>query len=235
MSSVVYVYALRDNFKELYTVQEEKRYVGQTHDIQFRFEEEIREAQNTKKKCNCHRCNWIRKVFKNNGKIDIVILEKCTEKTINDLEIFWISELRKQGHRLTNMTEGGEGVRGWKHTEIALSKMRGRKMPKEWCEAISRRFKGRVISEEHRRNLGNSLKGKSFSKEHKRKLSEASKGKPKSKEFIEHLRKVNTGRIPKPGEYDSRKGRKQTPEFVEKRAKALKENYEIRRILQYAY
>lgn len=69
---------------------------------------------------------------------------------------------------LLNIAAGGEGSRGFKHTE-------------EHKANISKRFKGRPLSEEH-----------------KRKISEANKGRkrrPMTWEEKQHLSRVNTGRI----------------------------------------
>lgn len=140
-----YIYALRDNFKEKYVIPEEKRYVGKSITPSERIDDEIKEAKTGH---ICHRCRWIRKILKQNGEIQLVILEECTEETSDNLEIFWIAELRKQGHRLTNQTDGGTG--GATNT--------GKKFSKEWRNKIGNGNKGKERTKEHRENYSTSTK-----------------------------------------------------------------------------
>lgn len=52
----------------------------------------------------------------------VEIGEECSVEIINEREIFWISEYRKT-FKLTNLTEGGDGGSGCKHTEEGSRKM----------------------------------------------------------------------------------------------------------------
>lgn len=64
-----------------------------------------------------HKTNWIRKYGKEN--IEIILLEENIID-FNDLcvkEIYYIDKYRKNGHNLTNITNGGEGWVGFKLTE----------------------------------------------------------------------------------------------------------------------
>ena len=56
-----------------------------------------------------HKTNWIKKVGKNN--IEIVIIEdNITDIDIlHEKEIFYINKYKTEGHKLTNITNGGEG------------------------------------------------------------------------------------------------------------------------------
>lgn len=84
-----------------------------------------------------------------------------------------------------NMTDGGEGTCGYKPTEEQLRKMSerfkgenhpfyGKKMPKEFCLAISRGRKGIKFSEEHKENLRKSRLGRTLSEEQKNKIKDSS-------------------------------------------------------------
>ena len=82
---------------------------------------------------------------------------------------------------LTNMTFGGEGTSGRKHSEEAKRK-------------ISESEKGKKISEETKRKLSEAHKGRQFSEETKRKLSEANKGKKSSEDKKQKISEANKGR-----------------------------------------
>jgi len=73
------------------------------------------------KHCNNHKLNIIRALVKENLEFKYIYLkENLTEKESFDYEIFCISLIRRsdlnQGP-LTNLTDGGEGVGGYKHSE----------------------------------------------------------------------------------------------------------------------
>lgn len=100
---------------------DEKRYAGFTINLEQRFNTHLNEMKNG---CKCRRCNWIRTIENPRNSIEMVILEKCNETNHKEKEIFWIAELRKQGHRLTNMTNGGDGRLGFKHSIETIEKMK---------------------------------------------------------------------------------------------------------------
>ena len=54
------------------------------------------------------------------------ILEHTTVEDVNVREIYWISELKTLEHGY-NMTEGGEGMRGWVPSEETRAKLRAAK------------------------------------------------------------------------------------------------------------
>jgi hypothetical protein len=81
---------------------------------------------------------------------------------------------------LRNLTDGGEGGNGLKHTETTRAKvsaaLKGRKFSdntkskmskarkgiqksKEWCQKLSESAKGRILSVEHRKKLSDAKKG----------------------------------------------------------------------------
>lgn len=88
-------------------------YCGQSWDKIMRLNGHIDEA---KKNCKCHKCCTIRLIGYEN--ITSTIIQICeTYKEADEREIYWIAELKKQGHKLTNISEGGYGIRGYKHRE----------------------------------------------------------------------------------------------------------------------
>lgn len=77
-----------------------------------------------------------------------------------------------------NMTDGGEGTSGYKHTEEARDKMskshQGKMFSEETKQRISEGHKN--PSKETRRKMSEAKKGKSHSEEHNKKISDSHKG-----------------------------------------------------------
>lgn len=84
---------------------------------------------------------------------------------------------RRLGSPLTNMTDGGEGMAGYRWPADALArradKLRGRKRPK-----VSAALKGRPKSAEHRHKLADARRGSTASPEARAKMSASRKGRP---------------------------------------------------------
>lgn len=76
-----------------------------------------------------HKATWIRSLLALKLQPKIVILEEVLDsKALPEREVFWI----KQYKNLTNHTEGGEGTRGWKHSEetkIFITKLSKERRP----------------------------------------------------------------------------------------------------------
>lgn len=85
------------------------------------------------------------------------VLEEATSHNWQERERFWILYFRSIGTRLTNATDGGDGVVGLKHSDKTKALMR------QLC-------KGRIVNPEIGRKVGAALKGRSLSEEHKAKL-----------------------------------------------------------------
>jgi len=100
----------------------EIRYIGKTILLP-----EKRLIQHKRRKDNKHLRNWLVKY-----PVSIIVLE-CVGiiENLNVVEIRWIADMRAQGARLLNLTDGGEGILGHPHTLEAKTKMRGRKLSLE--------------------------------------------------------------------------------------------------------
>lgn len=145
---------------------------------------------------------WKNIVAKYGSPIVEILANWKTEEEALRHEKLLISSFKDMGFKLANLTDGGEGVSGYKHNEFALQKMRGRtgilspmfgkpksaevklkisqskigiKKSEEFKKKISISLKGRVFSVEHLKNISNSLKGKLFTQEHKDKIKANSK------------------------------------------------------------
>lgn len=151
------------------------RYIGVTsRDISKRFSHHI-ECSKSGSKFHVHR--WLRKIKFRAIPILLEIIKKGF--SWKKAEQKWISYHKSKGTKLTNMTDGGEGIIGFKMskaTRIYLSKIRKGKT-----------FPNRKISKEDRIKISERQKGKlgywynkKFSKSHRMKISKFMKGRKHS-------------------------------------------------------
>ena len=89
---------------------------------------------------------------------------EAPEDQLGLLEQEWIKKLRLEGYPLTNGTDGGEGISGWKHSAETKRKM---------SEAAKRRP---PISEETREKRRQSMQGQKWSAETNARRSDSLKG-----------------------------------------------------------
>lgn len=155
------------------------RYVGQSSVGMKRPRQHLKPCIYNKGKGHVYK--WIKLLISQNLRPFIVILEECSLDELNATEKFYISYLRSIGCDLTNHTDGGEGMRGFLHSEETrkhLSKMRiGKKSgphSQETIAKIAEGNRGKVIPEEQRARMAAAKRGKKrkpFSPEHKAKLA----------------------------------------------------------------
>ncbi len=142
----------------------------------------------------------------------VIILEKCTEKNWENKEKGWIRDLRLGGLKLTNLTEGGDGVVGNTLTEESKQKLRianlGRRLSDDHKRKISKslignsRAVGNLHTKDWKERMSKRMKGikpwntgKTLSKEHKRNIGEGGKGKVISEESRRKISISATGRV----------------------------------------
>ena len=129
------------------------------------------------------------------GFVAEIVKNNLTFEEANAYEIFLIKTLREQGCNLCNLTDGGEGTKGWKKTpeqiahhkaittgmkrsDESKAKMRGRVFSKDALQRIGDAQKGKIVSAETRQKMSESAKARKrepFSEERKRNISEAKK------------------------------------------------------------
>jgi hypothetical protein len=217
----------------------EIKYVGWSFDLERRTRDHIKNA----KKDRSHKASWIKQLLACGQTPYFVVLETGTGDWA-ECERFWISFLRRIGTRLTNLTDGGDGMPGYRWTEEQKQKLRNRVFSKErnrriseaktgkplsqsHKESISRKMKGRPISLDHRSKLISSHMGKPLTEEHRKKISQATKGKSVSSETRELMSAQRKGRmqiLPRSEEHrrklsESKRGKKGTPWTEEHRKK----------------
>jgi NUMOD3 motif len=143
---------------------------------------------------------WDRVVAKY-GFVAEIVQSNLTFEEANEAEIRLIKELREQGCQLCNLTDGGEGAKGWKKTseqiehhrfvttgmkrsEESKAKMKGRKFSKEALQKIGCAQKGKIVSEETKNKMSLAATKRKASDETKAKISAAHKGKQHRKGAI---------------------------------------------------
>jgi len=121
-----------------------------------------------------------------------IVFHDLDEELALLVEIELIDKYRKLNLRLANLTDGGEGVSGYKHTEktkLFLGELnKTRTVSDETKEKLSLIWKGKKrkpFTEEHRKKLSESAKKQkrsAFSEESKQKISASNKGKKRTDE-----------------------------------------------------
>ncbi len=162
-----YIYKLID------PTNNECRYIGKTiQKLKVRLYRHLNDID----KSISHKNSWLiglrDKGLLNDVKIEI--LEECDLYILNEREVFWISEFKNNGHKLTNLTIGGDvGSMGHKHSDEAKRKI---------SEVSKKMDRSHMRTKEFRDKISKSLignnrhKGSKHSEETKKKISESKKG-----------------------------------------------------------
>ena len=132
-----------------------------------------------------HKNRWLRQLLALGIEPRIEILERCsTEDELTVAECRHIAEHRALGCRLTNSTDGGEGMTGWKHTAESIAKLR---------HALT----GKPKSAAHRAKIIAIITGRRASDATRAKLSALRKGKnytPRTEAYRLTMRDAKGGR-----------------------------------------
>lgn len=102
---------------------------------------------------------WIESVKAVGRKPEMVTLELATDVDWEEKERYWIAKIREDGHRLTNLTDGGNGALGLVHSEETKVKQREFRHTEEAKVKIRDALTGRPRTDEHRANLSAAKKG----------------------------------------------------------------------------
>jgi hypothetical protein len=116
------------------------------------------------------RSNWWNSVTKKYGYIVEILSDNLIESEAFMLERDMIDLYRKMGHPLVNLTDGGEGNSGWKHTE-------------EWKQQNGCRNKGKKYTEETRKKMSEWQIGRRMSIKAKENMRNAQLGRRMSNEY----------------------------------------------------
>ncbi len=176
---------------EIYALKDENgvvRYVGKSsQSAKKRYYRHLADGRNG---IQTHKACWIRGMLQKGLTPTLDIIE-TTDGDGAAEERKWIKFFRDSGVKLTNLTDGGDGVTGYEYTEDQR---------KEKSETMKQYFrdhnawnKDAKMSKETRRKMSASRKGKKFSDEAKKKMSEVRKGIEFSEEHIANLSKSHSG------------------------------------------
>jgi len=118
------------------------RYVGWSKNPIAR----LRAHLNDSRKLRSHKDKWVN-LLKRNGLVPIIeIIEQTTKP--QEREIYWISRLRADGHKLTNATDGGEGALGLtvsaENRRKSSDRLTKKNQEKEFKEANAKRAAARM-------------------------------------------------------------------------------------------
>jgi hypothetical protein len=143
---------------------------------------------------------WHNVVNKAGGFDSRVVCKDQSEELILLAEIEKISQLRTLGVTLVNLTDGGQGITGLKHSEqskrLMSEKLKGRsrKHTPESIEKIRQANTGVVFSDERKEKLRQKALGKKMPPHVREALSARMKSFKQSEKTKEHLRQINLGR-----------------------------------------
>lgn len=154
-----------------------KRYVGKTQNsMKQRWRNHLADVRRGK---NWALHNAIRKYGPGSFEHDVLAIG-LTPSEGSECEKFYILLLGTRSHALGyNMTDGGDGVSGWKKSPEAIERSRsghrGSKRSAETRALIGERSRGRVPSPETRKKIASSMRhrialGKHFSPEHRARI-----------------------------------------------------------------
>ncbi|TAK97633.1 MAG: hypothetical protein EPO08_21015 [Rhodospirillaceae bacterium] len=123
-----------------------------------------------------YKTRWLRQLLAKNLKPDIEVLENCdSPEDLNEAERHHIAYWKFLGCRLTNLTSGGDGLCGYRHTDesrfkISKALQRHSTSP-QTSKRVAEANRERVWSAEDRKKLSSIRLGVRFSDEVRRKMS----------------------------------------------------------------
>ena len=217
------IYALQDPFTG------EIRYVGRSSTGRMR----------AKKEHSAYCAAWLDRLRRRGKRPVVLVLQAFPpypniNEVLNAAEVIWIAEMRARGCPLTNIADGGGGIRGFRHPEAyrrGLAQERagagnpffGRKHSDSTL-ALLRQRQGGVNNGMFGRPGG--MLGKKLTPEARAKISAAHIGRPKSEEHRAKLAAASTGKSASPEARrkmsQAHHGRKFTEEHKARIAAALR-------------
>mgnify|MGYP000225487771 CR=1 FL=1 len=175
----------------------EIRYVGKSFDPEFRLRSGSGHIGCANRGDDTHRGRWIRSLLSRGLSPSLVILEETDVDGWERAERRWIKQFRELiRERLTNHTEGGDGVRG--HDEATRRKMSLAKIGKprsvETRRKIAEASRSRRMSVAARKKISAAHSGRVHSLEARANMSAAHKNQVRKPEAIQKARLANIGR-----------------------------------------
>lgn len=162
------------------------------------------------------RNNWWRRIADKSGYQVRIVVPGIEEELAHMAEMERIDQLRRIGVQLCNLTDGGEGMSGYKAPpeviERRSAKQRGQKRL-----SVSEKLRGRAKTEEHRKKLAEARRGKKASQAAREAMSRARKGQVSSMKGKRHSEETKAKiSAAVSGENAPFLGRSHTPETIER-------------------
>ena len=149
----VFIYYLSDKEGRI-------RYVGKTKNAPRK--RLYKHIQESKGDSISYKNNWVKSLLSKGERPMINVIDEVPQEEWEFWEQYWISQLRCWGFSLTNLTTGGYGGNGYRHTKKSKQKMRksklGNKLSKEHKLKISKSVKQKFIEDPGYNRSGNNLK-----------------------------------------------------------------------------
>ncbi len=177
------------------------KYVGQT--IRTLKQRKSSHLSSSKKGSTYYLHRAIRKYGAENFKWE-VIYNASSEEELNEKETFFIKEYNTNSQDGYNLTEGGRGIRGWKHSELTKEKIKQCAIKNNSAQYL-KKF---VQSEEGRKKISLMQLGKTY---------EMKFGKEKAKQMIKDKQRL----------YNDKYGLQKSSEIREKISKNSKSGLQV--------
>ena len=144
----------------------EIRYVGMTTKGMSRTKKHLSEARSDK---NTHKLNWIRSLVKDEKEYGVLVLEEVDDSSLlPELQIQWIEYFRSLGVRLTNVTDGGDGVLNpsnatrekmrRSHSNVGVTILKEKWQDKGYRRVRMQKMKKVMASSEYKKKVSNGVK-----------------------------------------------------------------------------
>lgn len=173
------------------------RYIGATSEPDRRLLGHIQES----KRSDTYKSRWIRTLTKLGLAPAMEIVEEVVGDDWGERERWWIAHGKSEGWRLTNATDGGDGVPGYVYTDEVRKRMfdrlRGRPVSEETRRKIGAANKGRARSPEIKQRWSESARKLWNSPGRRKKMSDALRGRRLGPPSAETRRKISEGQIGK--------------------------------------
>lgn len=164
---------------------------------------------------------WLRTEARHGLHVEIVA-HWSTEREAFDHEKLLIALYRAANHPLSNLTDGGDGPSGYRHTDETRALFRARKISDEHRAKVSAANRGLIRSDEFRAKVSAGLTGRPVSAETRAKLSAAHKGVSPTKEVREKIASTLSGRRLSDAEKDRRRPLTHSAQWRAKHSAAMK-------------
>jgi group I intron endonuclease len=141
----------------------------------------------SRKDPNTHKQNWLKSLAKFGLRPEVEVIEETKlASEVFELERFWIEYYKRLDCKLLNITGGGEGAYGYKHSLASKRKMseskkgiKRRPRTLEHKQKLSNALRGRKLSDSAKINMRRARLGRKFKPlidEHRNKISRANGG-----------------------------------------------------------